>query len=514
MPDNSSRHNRPSHSQVDSDLAAFLELTEEFEHNLPDSREASSGALDHCGDTPYDNLSFGVTIGTHCESGRELFQFNEDRYRHLAIFGRTGGGKSNHVQQMEREDVRNGAGVFILAAHEDDALYPLSCVPEERLGDVVFIDASNPEYLPRMNPLDVDFRDKAAVSKAVEDVLELLTMDCHYDWAGPRFEQYLRNGLGLMMMDPSMERRSIAELNEMYTNPERVKELLKYCTDKGIYDFWTKTFPQAQRSNEGGEVNSWFLAKVSRFATDCTLRHFFGPGKSTINVKEVVDRGMILVAYVPENRIGPIAARTICKWLVMQLRDSIMNRRTEPGGWTGLDYGMYERGRSSAHRPGAPFFVYVDEFSKFAGPDFEGLLAEARKQNVGFVLSTQTLSQTRTFDKWTGEAGKLEEAILGNVGSMICYPMGIKDAELLSRQFDVDVDKLKRIERYRPLARLCIDNQVARPGTLEVCLRPEPDNPTAARRIAKSHVLSGAWVEVENAPSKGVFFRMISGGQR
>ena len=462
-----------------------------------------------------ENLSFGVTLGTHHESGSEVFQFNEDRFRHTIILGRTGAGKSNHIQQMEREDIRNGAGVFILAAHEDDALYPLSCVPEERLGDVVFIDASNPEYLPRMNPFDVDTSDRGAVDRAVENVLELVTMDSEHGWAGPRFEHYLRNAAALLLSDPKAGAHCVNDLNKAFTDPEFVKGLLKYVTNKEVYDFWTKVFPQGQKSSDSGEVNAWVLAKMSRFATDRVLGHLFGAGKSTLDVRSVVDEGKILIAYVPESRIGAIAARTICKWLIMQLRDAIMSRRSGSGSWQGLDYGLYESGSASAHNSGfEPFFVYVDEFSKFATTDFEALLAEARKQNVGFVLSTQTLSQARVYDRKSGHTtDRLKESILGNVGSMICYPMGVYDAELLSRQFDVDVEKLKQIERYRPLARLCIDNQLGRPGTLEVGLRPAPDNPSAARRVAKNQVFSGIWAEVEGARNKGMFLRMVNGAE-
>ena len=54
--------------------------------------------------------------------GAQRVQLNEDRFRHTAIIGRTGSGKSNQLLQMEREDIRNGAGVAIIAAHEEDAM--------------------------------------------------------------------------------------------------------------------------------------------------------------------------------------------------------------------------------------------------------------------------------------------------------------------------------------------------------------------------------------------------------
>ena len=43
----------------------------------------------------YDNISLGVTLGKRPENGKPVFQFNDDRYRHTVILGRTGAGKSN-----------------------------------------------------------------------------------------------------------------------------------------------------------------------------------------------------------------------------------------------------------------------------------------------------------------------------------------------------------------------------------------------------------------------------------
>lgn len=448
-----------------------------------------------------NDISLGITLGRVAkQGGGVVFQFNDDRFRHTAIIGRTGSGKSNLVQQMEREDLRSGAGSFILAAHEEDALYPLSCVPSHRLADVVFIDASNPEFLPRMNPLDVDVTDRIAVSKAVNDVLELLTAECKADWAGPRYEQMLRNGLGLILQPDYPFPREIAELNLLYTDPEHVKEALKTCTDKNLYDQWTKVEVDARHSYDYGEVVQWFLAKTARFLDDQVLKHIFGAGPSTVDIQDIVDNGKILIAYVPKSRIGTAAATTISRWLIMQLRDAIMNRRADLHGWTGLNYSLYE----SRYDPWdglAPFIVYVDEFAQFADLNFATLLAESRKRHVGFVLSFQALSQTRTYDFQTGSSSAVEEAILANVGSIICYPVSTYDASILSNQFDIEADELARIRRYQPLARLCIDNQTRHPFALEVGLRHKPDNPSAPRRVAFHHAFTGTWTPIDGVSS-------------
>lgn len=455
------------------------------------------------------NLAVGVTMGYEERRGERVFQLNEDRFRHTFVLGRTGSGKSNHVQQMEREDIQNGAGCFILAAHEDDALYALASVPEYRLDDVVLIDAANPEFLPRMNPLDAGRSCPTTMNHAMESVLELLRLDNFNQFAGPRFESMVRNGLKLIMASHNVEDRCIANLSRVYSDPEYVKHLLRYCTDERVYSHWAKVVPAEMSSNDSGELIHWFVSKLSRFETDTTLAHFFGPGQSTIYVNDIVDTGKILVAYVPEDRIGSIAARVITKFLMMQLRDAIMNRSARVDGWRGLNYNMLECGQGRTNLE--PFFVYVDEFSKFASKDFESLLAEARKQRTGFVLSTQTLSQTHVYDVETDTMGRLEDAVLGNVGSFICYPMGARDVEVMSRQLGISPKCLLEIKRYRPLAQLCTDNNVGAPLTLTVGLRPNPDNPSAPRRIARAMVDHGIWLPVASAANKGEFRRMIAG---
>ena len=83
--------------------------------------------------------------------------------------------------------------------------------------------------------------------------------------------------------------------------------------------------------------------------------------------------------------------------------------------------------------------------------------------------------------------------------------MGIRDARELSRHFDQggwECD-LYEIERYQPVARLCQNNKLADPTTLDVGIRPEPDNPSAPRRVALHQVLTGNWIPVGDTEGHG-----------
>ena len=56
---------------------------------------------------------------------------------------------------------------------------------------------------------------------------------------------------------------------------------------------------------------------------------------------------------------------------------------------------------------------------------------------------------------------------------------------LLARQIDVEERKMAVIKRYRPLARVCIDNDPTL-LTLDVPVKPSPDDPEMPELLAES----------------------------
>ncbi|MBQ6455165.1 MAG: hypothetical protein IJJ32_03645 [Eggerthellaceae bacterium] len=470
---------------------------------------------EHCPDGQFlaENLSFGITLGK--ADGRTVFQFNEDRFRHTAIIGRTGSGKSNHIMQMEREDIRNGAGVAIIAAHEEDALYPLMCVPKERIDDVIILDPTNARVLPCLNPLDVEPTDKAAASKAVSDCIQLLKSQCYHEWAGPRFDQMARLALETML-DPGfleavcVEHTKVAAIpcvpasreqlgnhphigliERMYTDPDYVRLFLPKLTSKHLYDQW-KLEASSRRSIDADDKVQWFLSKLDPFFCDRVLKNIFGPGKKTIDIKQIVDEGKILVAIIPEHRIGHDAAALLRTWLLMQLKDAILARGAlDDSGYFGICSASKRKTQDLD-----PFFVYVDEFGEQASLEFASFLAESRKYHVGFTLAFQNLAQMSTFDTHAGrESSKLLDAILGNVGTVITYPIGSSDTTLMARQLNVDEREVANIRRYHPLARVLLDNE-QRLLTLDVDCKPKPDDPDMPETLADNQIIHNVWLPV------------------
>ena len=64
---------------------------------------------------------------------------------------------------------------------------------------------------------------------------------------------------------------------------------------------------------------------------------------------------------------------------------------------------------------------------------------------------------------------------------------------ILVRQLNVRFDDVAEIERYQPLAQVCMDNQPLL-CTLDVPLMPEGDDPGMPKRIAEEQIIHNRWL--------------------
>jgi len=96
-----------------------------------------------------------------------------------------------------------------------------------------------------------------------------------------------------------------------------------------------------------------------------------------------------------------------------------------------------------------PFIIYADEFHSFTTDSTVSMLSELRKFKVGPMLAGQYTSQI--------ERQGLD-AILGNVGTLMCFRIGAQDATLISRQFgSIDPTPFVGLPNYRMFVRLMIN---------------------------------------------------------
>src|SRR5262249_40060700 len=112
------------------------------------------------------------------------------------------------------------------------------------------------------------------------------------------------------------------------------------------------------------------------------------------------------------------------------------------------------------------FFVYIDEFQSFTTLALANMLSELRKYRVGFTVAHQYLHQLEP---------DVRHAVLGNVGSIISFRVGVEDASYLAREFRPAFDELdlQQLPNFKIYLRLMIDGTPSKPfsahSTFMIC---------------------------------------------
>ncbi len=395
-------------------------------------------------DGPAKLVEDGIILGVNEFRGeKKTIRLSEnDRRRHTYVIGATGMGKSVLLTNLAYQDMCDGRGFCFIDPHGDAVETILSKVPPERMDDVILFEPGNLDNPVGMNMFE--FQNEDQKDFIVQEGINMLTS--LYDPGnqgifGPRAQHMFRNAALLLMSDP--EGGTFIDIPRCFIDPEFVKSKLPYVTDKTVYDYWTKEFPASQKSNDAGEVTSWFVSKWGPFLSNKMMRNILGQPKSGFNIREIMDNKKILLVNLSKGKTGELNAKLLGMIFVMKFQAAAMSRADTP-----------EDERQD-------FCLFVDEFQNFATESFESILSEARKYRLNLVLANQFMTQL---------TDKIREAILGNVGTIMCGRIGVTDAELMEKAFQpvFNAEDLHKIPNHEAVTTVLMFGLPTSPFTLKL----------------------------------------------
>lgn len=395
-------------------------------------------------DGPAKLVDEGVILGVNEFRGAEkVIRLSEnDRRRHTYIIGATGMGKSVLLTNIAYQDMVDGRGFAFIDPHGDAVELLLSKVPEDRIDDVIYFDPSDIEHPIGMNMFEFTSEDqKDFIVQEGISMLQSLFDPGNQGFFGPRGQHMFRNAALLLMSDPNGA--TFIDIPQCFTDPLFVKSKLKYVKDKAVRDYWTKEFPASQKSNDAGEVISWFASKWGPFLSNTTMRNILGQAHSGFNIREIMDGKKIFLVNLSKGKLGDINANLLGMILVMKFQQAAMSRADIP-----------EDERQD-------FCLFVDEFQNFATESFESILSEARKYRLNLLLANQFMTQL---------TDKIREAILGNAGTILCGRVGVTDAELMEKAFTpvFNAEDLHKQGNYQAIATVMMFNLPSAPFTMRL----------------------------------------------
>lgn len=357
------------------------------------------------------------------------------RLRHVHVLGPTGVGKSNLLSQMVIDDMNAGRGVVLLDPKGDLVTSILERVPAHRQEDVIVLDPADTSQPVGLNPLQSAHGVSAEV--IVENLVGMFKSLYSYSW-GPRLDDVIRAALLTLA---GVEGTTLCEVPLILTNPAYRRKIVGKLDDPvGLESFWGwyEGLSDAERQAAVGPV----LNKVRAFTMRPTVRSIIGQSNPTVQMRDVLADGKILLCSLASGLLGEEAASLLGALIVAELWHATTARS----------------GMAAEHRK--PAMAYLDEWQHFVHlpTPMASVLAEARGLALGMTLAHQHM------DQLTAEA---KHAVLANARSRVVFQLAAGDARLMAKELGtlLTADDLQGLGAYEVVAQLFAQGTTQAPAT-------------------------------------------------
>lgn len=324
-----------------------------------------------------------------------------DRRRHMYIVGKSGVGKSKLLELMIRQDIAYGQGVCVIDPHGELIEDILNFIPKERIEDVCIIDPGDIEYPSSFNPLaniDPNFK-----HQLTQGLIEVLRKQFGANWT-PRLEHVFRFTVLALLDYPHATMRGMIS---MLTDRNYRQKVVEYIEDDMVKRFWAIEFADWSEKFDTDAIIP-LVNKLGQFLSDPMLRNIFGQKQNKIDLEKLMNDQKILLINLSKGKIGEENSSFFGAMFLTKIKQAGMARaKLEP---------------QDRH----DFYLYVDEFHNIVTDTFENILSEARKYGINLIVAHQYVGQL---------IPKVQQAVLGNTGSMITFRVGGDDAVKLKSDF-------------------------------------------------------------------------------
>lgn len=383
-------------------------------------------------DDPEKVTYFGIT---DARNKRVPFGIKaKDRTRHLYAIGKTGMGKSNLLEVLAIQDIKNGNGVCFIDPHGKTADLLMEHIPKERINDVLYFAPFDTDYPISFNVLeDVGFDKRHLVVAGLMSSFKKIWQDA---WSA-RMEYILTNTLLALLEYPNA---TLLLVNKMLSDKDFRKKVVENVSDVSVKSFWVDEFAK-YTDRMAAEATPAIQNKVGQFTSNPLIRNILGQPKSSFDLREMMDNKKIIIVNLSKGRIGEANAQLLGGMFVTKIYLAAMSRADVS---------------EEILKQLPPFYLYVDEFQSFANESFADILAEARKYKLSLNIAHQYIEQMPE---------EVRSAVFGNVGTMITFRVGATDAEHLEKEFapTFNAEDFVNLGRFQMYLKLMIDEVGSQP---------------------------------------------------
>jgi hypothetical protein len=347
-----------------------------------------------------------VVLGRDLTTGEPVSLAADSRLQGTYVIGKQGMGKTNFLLNLMLQDAEHGHGLCFLDPHGDATDDLLAHLPEHRLKDVVLLDAGNRDCAFGVNffELPPNAEEEDAAKRAEQAVGVFRKLWGQESW-GPLLEDLLYTCSYTLIANPGY---TMAEMQKLLVDAAFRARLVANVRHETVLDFWRHEYDPL-RDKEQADHRRSTLNKVRRFILNPMVKRIVGQSHTTIDLRLFMDEGKIVLVKLPLPILGDAPVNLIGSILVGMLLNS-----------------AFERGENRERRT---FFLYADEYHRFATEDFATLLTEARKYGIATTTAHQNRSQLHAIGRKVAEV---------SAANLVIFQVGGEDADELKSSFNAE----------------------------------------------------------------------------
>lgn len=364
---------------------------------------------------PKTDRSFAVSMDTI--NPKRLSISPKDSLEHTICLGPTGSGKSTAMLHLILADINAGRSVLVLDPKADLVRDVLERIPEERIGDVVIIDPSDPCPCG-FNPLA--FKDYGSPSLIADAILSALK-EIFIDSWGIYTQDVLTSTLLTLV---ETENATLLWLLPLLTDENFRRKITSKVKDRvALRPFWEQF--EALRDTEKRQQISPVLNKLRQLTLRPGLRNILGQAKPKFSLTDLFYKRRIVLVSLNKGITGGETSRLIGSLIV------------------GLTWTL------ALSRAGIPaekrhiVSIFIDELQDYLSlpTDLSDALAQARGLGVGLTLAHQYRDQLPM---------GIRSGVDANARNKIVFGLNSKDAkDMAAMAPELTAEDFMALPRYQ-----------------------------------------------------------------
>ena len=207
--------------------------------------------------------------------------------------------------------------------------------------------------------------------------------------------------------------------------------VLEQVRDSLLKDWWQHYYEPLD-GHQQREITSSVITKLTKFASSRVARRILGQPRSTIDLREVIRSGQLLLINTASGVVGADLSELV-GIVFLGLFEAALSEQAA------LSPSLRRR-----------YLVLIDEFQVYRGANYQGMLAELRKYGGSFALATQSLAYLDRLER------TLRATVLANIDHLFAFQMAGEDARLLHELDGIAEEEVTNLDDFQCYVKLSL----------------------------------------------------------